>query len=94
MVSIWNLGRLPRRMWSGFAWFGIGIGGGLLWTRWWTFGFWRHGLGYFVIRELILPANVIVCCSYIYCDRMWILQSLLIGSWDLHWEVQFWSFVI
>jgi hypothetical protein len=31
-------------VWSGFSWLGIGTGGGLLWTRWWTFGFWRHGV--------------------------------------------------
>jgi hypothetical protein len=29
-------------VWSGFAWFRTGIIGGLLWMRWWTFGFWRH----------------------------------------------------
>jgi hypothetical protein len=28
---------------SGFAWLRIGIVGALLWMRWWTFGFWRHG---------------------------------------------------
>jgi hypothetical protein len=27
------------RRWSGFNWFRIGTGGGLLWMRWWTFGF-------------------------------------------------------
>jgi hypothetical protein len=26
---------------TGFSWFRIGSGGGLLWTRWWTFGFHR-----------------------------------------------------
>jgi hypothetical protein len=25
---------------SGFTWLRIGIVGGLLWVRWWTFGFW------------------------------------------------------
>jgi hypothetical protein len=24
---------------TGFSWLGIGSSGGLLWTRWWTFGF-------------------------------------------------------
>jgi hypothetical protein len=28
-------------MWPGFTWPRIGAGG-LLWARWWTFGFWRH----------------------------------------------------
>jgi hypothetical protein len=31
-------------LWSGFTWLGIGTVGGLLWVRWWTFGFWRHGV--------------------------------------------------
>jgi hypothetical protein len=30
--------------WSGFTWLRIGTVGGLLWMRWWTFGFWRHGV--------------------------------------------------
>jgi hypothetical protein len=30
-------------VWSGFTWLRIGAVGGLLWMRWWTFGFWRHG---------------------------------------------------
>jgi hypothetical protein len=31
-------------VWSGFTWLRIGIVGGLLWMRWWTFGFWGHGV--------------------------------------------------
>jgi hypothetical protein len=31
-------------LWSGFTWLRMGIIGGLLWLRWWTFGFWRHGV--------------------------------------------------
>jgi hypothetical protein len=31
-------------VWSGFTWLRIGTVGGLLWMRWWTFGFWRHGV--------------------------------------------------
>jgi hypothetical protein len=27
-----------------FRWLRIGTGGWLLWTRWWTFGLWRHGV--------------------------------------------------
>jgi hypothetical protein len=34
------------RVWSGFNWLRIGTGGGLLWLRWWTFGFWRHEIRY------------------------------------------------
>jgi hypothetical protein len=26
----------------GYTWLRIGTACGLLWTRWWTFGFWRH----------------------------------------------------
>jgi hypothetical protein len=29
-------------VWSGCTWLRIGIAGGLLWTRWWSVGFWRH----------------------------------------------------
>jgi hypothetical protein len=32
------------RVWSGFTWLRIGSVGGLLWMRWRTFGFWRHGV--------------------------------------------------
>jgi hypothetical protein len=31
-------------VWSGFTWLRIGTVGGLLWMRWWTFVFWRHGV--------------------------------------------------
>jgi hypothetical protein len=50
----------PRRMWEngirmdlreiglgggiGFDWLRTVTGGGLLWVRWWTFGFLRHGV--------------------------------------------------
>jgi hypothetical protein len=30
--------------WSGLNWLRIGAGGRLLWMRWWTFQFWRHGV--------------------------------------------------
>jgi hypothetical protein len=33
---------------TGFGWLRIGSGGGLLWTRWWTFGF-RKKTGYFLM---------------------------------------------
>jgi hypothetical protein len=32
------------RAWSGFTWLRIKIVGGLLWMRWWTFVFCRHGV--------------------------------------------------
>jgi hypothetical protein len=39
-----DLGQIGWAMWSGFAWLRIGTGDELLWMRWWTFGFWRHGV--------------------------------------------------
>jgi hypothetical protein len=37
-----DVGEIGWGMWSGFTWLRIGTVGGLLWMRWWTFGFWRH----------------------------------------------------
>jgi hypothetical protein len=34
---------------GGFTLHRIGTIGGLLWMRWWTFAFWRHGVSYLVI---------------------------------------------
>jgi hypothetical protein len=31
-------------VWIGSSWLGTGTGGELLWVRWWTFGFLRHGV--------------------------------------------------
>jgi hypothetical protein len=33
-------------VWSGFSWLMIGTDGGLLWIRWWTFGFSHHGVNW------------------------------------------------
>jgi hypothetical protein len=33
-------------VWIGFDCLRTGTGSGLLWVRWWTFGFWRHGVSY------------------------------------------------
>jgi hypothetical protein len=44
MGSKWTLRRLVGGVLCAFAWLRIGIVGRLLWMRWWTFGFWRHGL--------------------------------------------------
>jgi hypothetical protein len=43
------LGRLVGGVWSVFSWLRIGTVGGLLWMRWWTFGFWRHGVSQLVV---------------------------------------------
>jgi hypothetical protein len=53
----WILGQLTGRgLWSGFTWLRIGTVGGLLWMRWWTFGFWCQGVRdtvYFAYRRTI-----------------------------------------
>jgi hypothetical protein len=46
--------RLAWRVWTGFDWLRTGIGGGLLWVRWWTFGFLRHGVSFY--------RNQATCC--------------------------------
>jgi hypothetical protein len=43
---------LVRGVWSGFTWLGIGTVGGLLWMRWWIFGFWHHGVSQLVILRV------------------------------------------
>jgi hypothetical protein len=35
-------------VWIGFDWLRTGTGGGLLWVRWWTFGFLRHRVSWLV----------------------------------------------
>jgi hypothetical protein len=39
-----DLKEIGWEMVSGFYWLRIGARGGLLWMRWWTFWFWRHGV--------------------------------------------------
>jgi hypothetical protein len=46
MGSEWILGRLAWGVWIGFDCLRTGTDGGLLWVRWWTFGFLRHGVNY------------------------------------------------
>jgi hypothetical protein len=43
-----------RGLWSGFSWLWTETGGGLLWTLWWTFGFWRHGVRLLSFAETLL----------------------------------------
>jgi hypothetical protein len=31
-------------VWIGFSWLSTGAGGRMLWVRWWTFWFLRHGV--------------------------------------------------
>jgi hypothetical protein len=62
MVSKWTLGKLTGGVWSGFTWLRIGTVGGLLWMRWWTFGFWRHG----VSRESFRSRMCVLNCHKFY----------------------------
>jgi hypothetical protein len=64
MGSEWVLGRLAWGVgWIGFDWLRTGTGGGLLWVRWWTFGFLRHGVSLFFF--------------WLY-SHVWTLASLII----------------
>jgi hypothetical protein len=64
MVSKWTLGRLVGGVWSGFTWLKIGIVGGLLWMRWWTFGFWRRGVSWLVSRH----SSRLLVYSFVRCQ--------------------------
>jgi hypothetical protein len=44
-----NLREIGWGVWIGFSWLGTGTSGGMLWMRWRTFGFWRHGFSSFPI---------------------------------------------
>jgi hypothetical protein len=39
-----DFGEIGWRVFSGFTWLRIGICGWFSLMRWWTFGFWRHGV--------------------------------------------------
>jgi hypothetical protein len=45
-------------VWSGFTWLRIGIVDGLLWMRWWTFGFWCHAVSRLSFALLITAFNI------------------------------------
>jgi hypothetical protein len=44
-------------VWIGFEWFRTGTGGGLLWVRWWTFGFLRHGVSFSLVYNRMPKEN-------------------------------------
>jgi hypothetical protein len=54
MRSKWTLERLVGGVWSGFIWLRIGIIDGLLWMRWWTFGFWRDRVSWLDLYHFVL----------------------------------------
>jgi hypothetical protein len=39
-----DLGEIGLGVWIRFNWLKTETGSGLLWVRWWTFGFLRHGV--------------------------------------------------
>jgi hypothetical protein len=41
-----HLREIGLGVWFGFYWLRAGTDGGLLWVRWWTSGFLRHGVSY------------------------------------------------
>jgi hypothetical protein len=49
-------------VWSGFTWLRIGIFGGLLWMRWWSFRFW-HG-------RVSLVSHTLEILFYSYSTRI------------------------
>jgi hypothetical protein len=64
------------RGWIGFDWLRTGTGDGLLWVRWWTFGFLRHGVSFSISeRKIISGHNRHVRLSSL-ADRLfsWIIQ--------------------
>jgi hypothetical protein len=44
--------------WCGFNWLKIEVGGGLLWMRWWTFGFWRRGVSCIIFHCYVKQWNI------------------------------------
>jgi hypothetical protein len=60
--SKWTLGRSVGGLWSGFALLRIRIVGGLLRMRWWNFGFWRHGVSYFITLVWLQNEPWPLCC--------------------------------
>jgi hypothetical protein len=52
-------------MWTGLVWLRIGIGGELLWIRYWTFGFYEMLGNYRVASRVVFSSMELV--SYIVC---------------------------
>jgi hypothetical protein len=76
-----DLRRLVGGVWSGFTWLRIGTVGELLWMRWWTFGFWGHGVSYihwwressgtsFVISECLFVINIMLLFLLLPCSGL------------------------
>jgi hypothetical protein len=63
--------------WIGFDGLRTGTGGGLLWVRWWTFGFLHHGV------KLISSVRLTRTLQGLY--RQWLLLFLLLLFWK-NWK--------
>jgi hypothetical protein len=61
---------LAGRVWNGLTWLRIGTGGELLWTKWWTFVFWCHGVN-------IMINNADAQWYYLFSERS---QAVLLGQ--------------
>jgi hypothetical protein len=57
-VIIMDLREIDWGLWGGSSWLRIGTSGGLLWIRWWTFGFRRHGVSIFHFN-IHLPSTLL-----------------------------------
>jgi hypothetical protein len=51
-------------VWIVFIWLRIGIVGGLLWMRWWTFGFWLRGFN--ALGVCSLPTTLCWCLQLLF----------------------------
>jgi hypothetical protein len=87
MGSEWILGRLAWGVWIGFEWLRTGTGGGLLWVRWWTFGFLRHGVSKLVCWFLCQSSPLISIRSVRI--RPSYGNSVILGRWYCltDWEI-------
>jgi hypothetical protein len=88
--SEWILGRLVGWVWIGFSWLRTGTGGWLLWIRWWTWGFWRHGVSHTVAALSLLQRNGVGSShSFVMDSGLWgksictgNFESWIRSSWD------------
>jgi hypothetical protein len=74
-----DLRKIGWGVWSGFSWLRIGTVGGLLWMRWWTFGFWRHGVSYNIFHAMSSKSTNFMQNEEHNCPEPWLefLQKLL-----------------
>jgi hypothetical protein len=57
----WILGKWGLGMWIGLIWLRVGTSGGVLWTRWWTFGFHKmRGISWLAERTLSFSRRILL----------------------------------